>query len=405
MRSIVNKNINITFIVLILVGALSFFNLAIIPTQLIKAAQLGVLAFIVILLVIQIIYIRPKLLLQRFSPMIWLIMFSVGLSMLVSYGSHNQNLALTAYEQRPIYFYLFYFLLHHLHPNPKALEKIITTIGLFFAFAYLIQLIAFPRQLFDVPMRIDRGTLRIFLPGLGFMIVAYFMHFSKLLESFDIKKAALCLGFIMIAILQGTRQVLLPMILMTLYMIMIHRKMSSKLVILPLLLLMLVPVTILFQGVFEGMLKASEATQSIGSENVRLQAIKFFLTDFQTGTASYIFGNGAANQGSDYGLEILSYKMQYGYYLSDIGIFGEYTRYGILFIAGVFMILFRVFTSPYQSEYKYIKIFFIMVSITLVTGAGFSAMETICLFMILLYLIDFQYTDTTVNLQKKNLNL
>jgi len=103
---------------------------------------------------------------------------------------------------------------------------------------------------------------------------------------------------------------------------------------------------------------------------------------------SYIFGNGASSARSEYSNKLGMISSKYGYFLSDIGILGNYIKYGILFVLGVFGILYKSFKIKIQPEYNYIKYFYILNALCIILGGGFADSDFIVLACITLYILD-----------------
>jgi len=154
-----------------------------------------------------------------------------------------------------------------------------------------------------------------------------------------------------------------------------------------------IPVYYLFQDIIIAMFEVTrEQSQAIES-NIRVEAAKFFLKDFFPNGWSYFTGNGASGK-SLYGLRVFSYAKEYGYNQSDLGLLGDYTKYGFLYVLGVIMILIFALLKKIPEKLMFIKYNFMGIILTLVTGGGaFGMSSPIIINCFLLYLLDVYIND------------
>jgi len=124
-------------------------------------------------------------------------------------------------------------------------------------------------------------------------------------------------------------------------------------------------------------------------ENIRVRAMRFFITDFQPGFLTYIFGNGVSHQASLYGLQVYSYKIIYGFYQSDIGIVGELAVYGAIFVLVSIIILIKTLRAKLPVEYRFFNLYIIESIISLPTGMVFSTAYSIVVLVCLYYIVDY----------------
>ena len=134
-------------------------------------------------------------------------------------------------------------------------------------------------------------------------------------------------------------------------------------------------------------------SQNAGS-NVRVKAASFFLSDFNKSNWAYLIGNGAPGS-SGYGLRMSGIAERYGYFRSDLGLIGEYTQFGVLFVIGVIIILYRALSSRLPEDLMFIKYNFLGIIITLVTGGGAFGSNSINILIncMLLYMIDMYLNE------------
>lgn len=354
------------------------------------------LAGIVLMLVTSIFYaiyddsFRFK---HNFTLIIFIILLSLPFSMYIANLFHNQSIGLTLFAQRSLYFYLLYFLLHQLKIRPKDFEKIFFVLAFVYIGLYLLQYILFPTVIFNATVFKDRGTLRMFLYGLSYMMVAYFLALQILLRTNQMKYLVFLLIALTIIIMIGSRMLLFSVATVTLINLAIEKRIRSKMAIYGLVLAGIIFLFFAFQNVFQELVSVTKETRAEGLDNIRVKAAKYFLSRFFPNKFAYVFGNGASGSQSEYSSIIGFLANKYGYFLSDIGIIGNYVNYGVLFVAGVFVLIYKVLRIKIQPLYHYIKYFFVLNALCLVIAGGFAQSDFIVLVCVSLYILDVSNHD------------
>lgn len=381
-------------LIIIILCSLKFYQLAFLPEMIIKVTEWIGIGLIFGLLIIYIVYSREKLYKQKFAFPIILILISVLISMFAAYAYHDQSFLRTAIAQRAIYFYFIYFLLHYMKMEGVFIIKLIMIFGLTYIVIYLAQYMIFPVQITYSHMFIDRGTLRIFLSGAGYLVIGYFIYLYLTFKAFRIRYVFFMLLAYGIFVLLGTRQIIASILLLTILFILQSRVVKSKLLIFSLIGLSIVPIFLLFQDIIIAMFDVTlEQSQAVES-NVRVRAAEYFLTEFYPSGFAYFTGNGMHGN-SMYGLKIIRIMEEYKFFQSDIGLIGEFTQYGMLFLIGVSVILYRVLTVKLPEKLMFIKYNFLGIILTLVTGSGAfgSSGTNVLINSMVLYLVDLYLND------------
>lgn len=395
------KKLIIFFITL---SSLELYNLAFLNENVIKTFQLIGLGVIFLLIVMDAIYFRQEGFPKKYALPIILIFAGVFISMFAARWGHDQSYTTTLIAQRFMYFYLLYWALHAIKIDTKSLESIIIWLGVTYSVFYLIQFFVYPNIVFDVRVAEDRGTIRIFLSGFGFLILAYFLTLSKTFKEFTPARIFYIILFLSIIILMGTRQVILSVVLITMLFVLFSRLVKSRILVFTMVVLSLIPLFIIFQDIFISLIDLSKNQSEALAENTRIRSATFFLTQLFPDTYAYYTGNGADSSNSNYGLSIQMYKDLYGFYQSDLGIIGDYTKFGVLFVIGVFWILFKIIFSKPGPESAYIKFFFISILLTLFTGGGaFGMADSIAAVCFTFYLLDIDYFERNSNIEESEM--
>ena len=365
-----------------------FFLSVYIPRNLILLLQFASTGLMAISIVLSVIYDRGKRFKQHFGLEVSLILLSVLFAMFGAYWGHNQGFMITAWVQTYMYFYFFYFFLHMLRIRPEDLEKMLIYMSLLYMVFFIIQYVMYPRLFFDVRAEIERGTIRIFLPGKAFVVLMYFYFLQAFFKSNNPKYVIFCVVALIITLLQGTRSALFLLLLGTIINLLFSKKVKSKLAITFLMMLSIIPVFYIFQDIFVNLIEVSESQAAADDDDIRTKAMMFFLTDFYPNKINYIIGNGDSHMSSPYGLKVFYYKITYGFYQSDIGIIGEYTKYGILYVISMFLIVRKILVTKIDPKYSYFKYYIFISLLGMVIGGIFSNPNAFIVILSMLYIID-----------------
>ncbi len=148
-------------------------------------------------------------------------------------------------------------------------------------------------------------------------------------------------------------------------------------------------IVIIFQDMFLELIELSKKEASADKPNIRLIAMNYFLNDFMANDLAYIFGNGQDSMNSPFGLKVNALKT-IGLYQSDIGIIGDYSKFGALFIIAQLSIMGRIIFGKLPKEIAYFRFFFISRVLVLFTGSSMmGSASNIAFVMIALYMIDY----------------
>jgi hypothetical protein len=302
---------------------------------------------------------------------------------------HNQPFSISLFAQRSLYYYFLYYALHLIKIKPKDFGKLFVYFSVIFMLFYLIQYILYPRViLFDARIIKERGTIRILLEGMPYLIISYYYALQKFLESQKLKYSLFLLASLIIVIFIGSRSLLFTILATTMLNLILSKRIKSKLLIYTISTLGIVMVIFIFQNIFKEIIETALYRDPLNSENIRYKTLKYFLSGFSPNTLTYIFGNGASGASSELTRNLWVTSQRYGYYLSDIGLIGEYVSYGIIFILSILLIIYKTLTSKIQPQFNYIKYYYAFIVIAMVLGGGFDNSDFIVLICITLYIID-----------------
>ncbi len=324
---------------------------------------------------------------KEFTLPVVFIFISLIISAIACNYFHDQPLHNTLFEQFELYYFLIYFLLHKLKPNPEKLLNMFLTLGFAYCGVYIIQYFLFPRVIVSSSVFQDRGTVRIFIPGGGFLYTAYFLLLMGFFITKKIKYLVWIIPILIIFFLLGTRQVLASIAMLTIINILMSRTIKSKILTFFLILLCFIPLFFLFEGIFLQMLKVTQEQSTSIEDNVRYRAAHYFLFEFNKNPLWMITGNGMPDHQSSYGRFINSLTETFGFYQSDIGIIGDFSKFGIFFVIGQLWILIKLIRSKLVEKYTFIWYNTLSILMTMFTGAGLHA-GTIVLICMMMYIAD-----------------
>ncbi len=389
MNNDVNHRINKGIVIIIILSALSFYNFNALG-NLVKLLQFAVGIGMIFLLLLFFVYQEnnSESIKQNFKIPIFILLISLVPNMIVSAYFHDQSIFRSIYEQRDIYFYLSYFLLHKMRLEKQFLERLIFYFGIVYVIFYVLQYAVYPNLIFDVRVIIDRNTLRIGLTGFTFALLAYFFSLHSYFVKRGIKFMVVSLAIIAVSILMGGRQIVFMLFFVTILYLIINKHVKYKSLVILLSLVGIFLVYLAFEEIIVSFVEVTKETTSKGIENVRLRAIRYFILEFFPNKWTYIFGNGNPSITSPYGRTIIRLMEEQGFFISDIGIFGVYVYYGFFFVVAVYVLLFRALLLKTSSDSIYIKYYLLMVLQATLTGTGFIDSSFIVVFCIMLYLLD-----------------
>jgi hypothetical protein len=378
-------------ILFILLSALSLYTINFIPKSFIDLMKLTSTFMMLIIVFFDQFSNQKEDRGYNFKWEVNLIFLAVFFSMFIARYYHNQDFSITFVSQRFMYFYLLYYTLHALKINGKDLEELLIPFGIVYATLYILQYALFPIEIFESRVELDRGTVRIFIPGSGFMFLSYYKCLNHYLSDRKIKYLLLAMLFFIVGgILTGTRQSLASLTLMSTAFIFFNKQVKSRTVIIAFASLAAMAFFIIFQDFLTDLIDLTQKQMSNDKPNIRVLAATFFLTDFMPANIAYIFGNGMDSMNAEFGMRVSHYKLILGFYQSDIGIIGDYTKFGLLFVIAQLSIMSKLIFGKLPANISYYRYFFIASAITMFTGSnGYARIDGIAFICIIFYIIDY----------------
>ena len=375
-------------VLFIFLSSATFFRLTYLPKNFMLLISFGSTMLMAVTVILSIIYDRGKKFKQNFGIEISLILLSLLFAVFGAKWGHNQDFILTAWVQGNMYFFFFYFFLHTIRIRPEELMQMVLIMAFLYIGLFLLQYVLYPKILFGTRVQEARGTIRIFLPGGSFAGIIYFYFLQLIFTSKDKKYIIYLFLYLMIPLLQGTRSSIVTILFGTLLYILVSKRVKSKFFIMVLIFISGILVFLIFQDIIMNLVAVSQEQTALEGDDVRILSARFYLTEFYPSKLNYLIGNSQSHMMSSYGLRVWFYQVTYGFYLSDIGIIGEFVKYGVLYIISVFLIIRKIFIIKIEPKYAYFKYWAVLLIIEEILGGAFSKPTSIIVILLVLYCID-----------------
>jgi len=386
---------------LVIGASVSFFKLSAIPRGALIMLEAAIVVLVVLVVLFNRIYWKIPHIKMTFSLPISLIFIAIFLSIFAAYYFHNQSIPLTVWAQRYMFLYFFYYFLHIIKLPLEQIEKLLFYVALGFVALYFLQFVIYPMKIVNVRIDYDRGTIRIFLPGLAFLMLAYYRSLQEFYYRRTMKYAIYVVVFLSIVILLGSRASMAITGFLTAMALVLGKQIKSKILLYILIMFAMVTLYFAFQDIFENILNLTEEQSETAEDNVRLKSIEYFTTDFFPNPMAYVSGNGMHHEASSYGLSVAYMGAVHGYYQSDIGIIGEFSRYGVLLVLGGAIIFLKLIFYKYNNRYIYIRYFILSGTMAISLGMNFTSSYGIVSLCILMYVVDCLKHERSTNQEPK----
>ena len=377
----------------IFLASATFFRLTYLPKNLMLALSFGAIVLMLVTLVITMIYDRGEQFKKHFGTEIGLIFLALLLAVYGAKWGHDQSFLISAWAEYYMYFYLFYYFLHAIRFRPEELEKLMIIMAILYIGLFAFQYVMYPTMIFGARAQEARGTIRIFLPGSAFAGLMYFYFLQAIFTKNRNEYIVLCIAFLAIPFLQGTRSSIITILFGTIVYIVISKRVRSKVLVTILMLAGTVLVYFIFQDIIMSLIEVSEKQAAQEGDDIRVTSAKFYLYEFYTSNLNYLIGNGESHMMSPYGMRVWFYKSNYGFYQNDLGILGEYIKFGILYVIIVLLLLRKLFVIKIEPRYAYIKYWAVLLIISELVGGSFSSPTSIIVICSVMYIYDVSYFE------------
>ena len=345
---------------------------------------------IIVHLILFVIYGKQEQLVKKhFSGAIILLLTGIVISSLGAEYINNQSWGLTLYQQRHMYAFLLYFLLFYLAPKPQWIIDLLFYFGIAGGVFFVIQYVLYPTLITDAKVFLDRGTIRMNLPGTWFMHIGFFLSVDRFFATKKMKYGAGALLLFLVAVLSGFRSVLALYVMLTTGYLLVSKQVKNKVLLFSMYSVVVVSGFFAFQGIIMEMKESAEREGSQGTSYIRVRAANYFMDMNDNNKLAYIIGNGEPTERSAYGRRLVMISLRHGYYLSDIGVIGLFFKYGLLPALVVFYIIFKILLTRLDDRTIFIKLFFLFQLLMIFNSiTAFEILSAIIAVCMMLYLYD-----------------
>lgn len=286
-----------------------------------------------------------------------------------AYLYYNQTL-IQSFTITSIFFpFITYLLLVQLNFNREQVIYVVMITFWMTLLIFSIDYFTFPNTSFASQSDEEetRNAFKIIFQGQGFTILGSLIYLHNYLTSkklYNIIPFVLASGFIIF--LTGSRTYFFALIISSIfviiyYLVFIRTNNSKIFLILPLLVVLYISAYYL-QSFIINLVDITTNQISDMSNDIRVECMKYYSTTFQKGIFTQLFGNGLPHSESELG--ILAAKAQAsGYYVSDIGIVGLWSYFGIFSVIAWIIIFKKIFTIKFISQNLVVVSFFIYIFI------------------------------------------
>ena len=331
------------------------------------------------------------------------------LSIITSYFVHDQSIGISAMVMRMQLAWLFYFVLHRLKISENEILKIIIGIGFIWVILELIQQFTYPVYYFFTRgddtywwgIEKRAGFYRYMIDGISFALLALFYYLQKF---FNTNQKRAKNSFWIISLLLGiylfmTRQIMASVLASILIgQLLLKRIPLNRRISIFIIGILMVGSIFYFKDTIFGDL-VETTSDDMNKDNIRIESYYFHLNYWDHWTC-FVFGNGVPHEQSSYGKYTNYLQKEVGLHRSDIGIIGELSNYGIIYIIVFILFCFYFFRKSKEIE-LYLKIYFIYSLLIIPMIFPFRNFPEFLVFSVFLYLCDL----SIANHSKKSISL
>ncbi len=364
-----NKAFKFYFVIFFCLSSILFFSPIFITISYLYYTYY--LTFILVLLTVLSKYSSLKS--NRFSTAIFLLLIAIFISSFSATFSWKQGFIYSLKAISPYLSYILFFLLVVWKMPNEELEKIITALGILYIIIYIITYISYPVPVFgDIENVLsDRGFERFRVDGKGFLFLFSFYSLGRFLINKKKWWLIVYLVSMVFVIMTLTRSLIIASFLISVLFILRNSSITKK--IISVLFICSFSYFITQMNFFQILMEQTQEQSENVSEDVRVQAAGYFLSDFSPDIFSKIFGNGEPSVKTSYSSFTTNLTEDEGFYQSDVGYIGLYSKFGILAIIAYIILIYKTFKISTTNKYMYVKYFlyFIFIS-SIIIDAPFN---------------------------------
>ena len=362
-----NQFITDAIIIGIVVLFLKFFSLTLIE-ETSKLNSLGIIGIgsLLIILALYTLTFKKGIEKKTLDKYVLGLIVSLLISMIMADLFWDQTFITSFKEYKYFYIFFLYFIPNSFEIEPERLKRIVAILFGLSVIVFFIDYVTFPDPLFSYRTEERREGMTIFFFGQGFTFLGGFYFLNKYIT----EKKIIYIGLFVVAssclfLLTQSRMNLLALGL-GFFLILLTSNLKKKYII-ALAIVVLGLVIYTSTNLFSGVKEASKDQSQNYKEDIRVQAQSYFLTQFQGGAPTMIFGNGFPSSDSKLGLESMRGNLM-GYWTADVGLTGIFSYFGLLGVIIWLLLFYYVFKIKVSENSLYIKAYFLALLSTAFTG-------------------------------------
>ena len=303
---------------------------------------------------------------KKLDKFVLFFILCIIISMVMANLFWDQTFIDSCKEYKNFYIYFLYFIPIFLNIESKRLKRILIILFVLTLGIFLIDYVTFPDPLFAGRNEERRDGITIFFFGQGFTFLGGFYFLNKyIIEKKIIYLVLFGIACICLFLLTQSRMNLLALGLGFFLILLASNFKKKSLVAISIVAIGIIVYT--STKVFSGVKEASQDQSQNYKEDIRLQAQNYFLSQFQGGMPTMIFGNGLPSSDSKLGLESMRGNLM-GYWTADVGLTGIFSYFGLLGVLIWLLLFYYVFKIKVSENSLYIKAYFLALLSTAFTG-------------------------------------
>lgn len=304
-----------------------------------------------------------------FSFPVLIFILSLLCGAISAYLYYNQTL-IQSFTITSIFFpFITYLLLVQINFDREQVLSVVMFMFWLTLLIFTVDYFTFPNTLFASQSDEEetRNAFKIIFQGQGFTILGSLIYLYSYLNTNKLYKLIpfiFASGFIIF--LTGSRTYFFALIASSIFIIIYYllniRTSKSKIYLISSLLVVLYISAYYLQSFIINLVDITSNQISNVSDDIRIECIKYYSTTFQKGIFTQLFGNGLPHSESELGV-ITAKAQASGYYVSDIGIVGLWSYFGMFSVIAWIIIFKKIFTIKFIGQNLVIVAFFIYIFI------------------------------------------
>ncbi|MFZ4796179.1 MAG: hypothetical protein ACOYMA_01710 [Bacteroidia bacterium] len=392
-----------TYLLICFILSVNFWNIAFI-TKFLDLNAINILTWIVAFYAFY-HFANPKRLNAinslKYTKYFYLIMLGVIISMFSAYFFWGQNFIVTMKNQKGIYSFILLVSLLFVQPSQKDMIKAlkiisIVTVIVWFFVAFNQNLMRTDENSIDIE---DKSNMRFgtYVNGIHYIVLYLYYLISIYIKRFSWKIFIEALLFLVFVFLYSNRSMLFGALIVFGYSLF---KFKSKYKGIQLFISTIITIIGLYFSKDMWISMINRSTQELNDVDYnRWKAFYYFIYEHSPNWFCNIFGNGMASRESSYGIKIFALESN-GIFISDIGMFGMWSDFGIIPLASIYSVLIIIILKrkfPLYLKFMSLHIIFFPTIFHFWTNPG------VFLFVIIIYLYSYHNEYSLIDIRMQNM--